>query len=517
MPRRISASPAPNSENQPLLENEAQPEIEPSGPIESTYYVFYRSGLLVLLALAIIWLLLLVVDMFVSVGLDSVLGSGFENLYFTLISIASFVLSIMFYKVPSPMDELFAKITAGLLAIDMIIVLTVEHLRRQLGPFTMCITFGGAIVSFLLGAYSNEFVYWNKRAARDQAVAESNLRRNETVTVGGFRQRMLAFLDSTARLLLMAIVLVASIGLCIDGIDGQLTPLGDIVTVGSELNGRWYAPRIHVACTPAGKEGPVVIAEAGETSAEEFSTWVLAAEKIKMVCYWDRPGYGFSENAPSPSNMATITSFLSAGLEEVLPSFRNESLVLVAHGVGGLYARVFAAQHPEQIAGIMLVDALHEEQFYRGTAWYTGLGHFIKGLWDAAGVNKILGVIFGQNSEDRIYGLFEGQETRLQKSLLQQQVSASRRSKLDIDLATSSLPRDTPLLVVSAKDHKNRQWFQYQRRLLKLTDDVLAWKLLEGPHAIWRNKRSARELAKLLTYFVRYGADPPTDPPLLEE
>lgn len=507
MPRRISASPS-TPESQPLLQDPPQPN-EANVEQTTNYFSYFRFGLLILLFFAIVWSLILLVDMFVSVGLDSHLGSGFENLYFSLIGIASLTLSILFYRVPSHMDEVFGKITAGLLALDMVVILAVEHLRRQLGPFTLCLTFGGAIVTFLLGAYSNEVIYWKKQTARDQAVAESSLRRDERGTFGGFRHFLLSFIDSSARAVLLLVVLVASIGLYIDGFDGQLTPLGDLVTVGSELNGRFYSPRIHISCTPAGKDGPIVIAEAGETSAEEFSNWILAAEKIKAVCYWDRPGHGFSENVPSPANMATITSFLTAALELEVPDFRNQSVVLVAHGVGGLYSRVFASHHPEQVIGIMLVDALHEEQFYRKQTWYSGLGHFIKGLWDASGVNKVLGVLFGQDSQDRIYGLFEGQETRLQRSLLQQQVSASRRTKVDIDLATSSLPRDTPLLVVSAKDHKDKQWFQYQRRLLKLTDDVLAWKLLEGPHEIWRNRRSARELTKLLTNFVRYGTDPP--------
>ena len=39
--------------------------------------------------------------------------------------------------------------------------------------------------------------------------------------------------------------------------------------------------------------------------------------------------------------------------------------VLVGHSVGGLYVRLYAHEHPDQVAGMVLVDTTHEEQFMR--------------------------------------------------------------------------------------------------------------------------------------------------------
>ena len=39
--------------------------------------------------------------------------------------------------------------------------------------------------------------------------------------------------------------------------------------------------------------------------------------------------------------------------------------VLVGHSVGGLFARLYASRYPDQVAGLVLVDASHEEQEVR--------------------------------------------------------------------------------------------------------------------------------------------------------
>jgi len=42
--------------------------------------------------------------------------------------------------------------------------------------------------------------------------------------------------------------------------------------------------------------------------------------------------------------------------------------VLVAHSLGGLIVRIYAAQHPEQTAGIVFVDAINE-RFGQSRGW----------------------------------------------------------------------------------------------------------------------------------------------------
>ena len=39
--------------------------------------------------------------------------------------------------------------------------------------------------------------------------------------------------------------------------------------------------------------------------------------------------------------------------------------VLVGHSFGGLYTRLYAAQHPDEVAGMVLLDASHPDQWTR--------------------------------------------------------------------------------------------------------------------------------------------------------
>jgi len=43
--------------------------------------------------------------------------------------------------------------------------------------------------------------------------------------------------------------------------------------------------------------------------------------------------------------------------------------VLVGHSTGGSYAMTYAAQHPEQVAGLVLLDSSSPERFIRMPAF----------------------------------------------------------------------------------------------------------------------------------------------------
>jgi pimeloyl-ACP methyl ester carboxylesterase len=75
------------------------------------------------------------------------------------------------------------------------------------------------------------------------------------------------------------------------------------------------------------------------------------------VCAYDRAGLGWSEPGPlprSPQQFADELHLLltNAGVEG--------PYVLVVHSISGKTARLFASQHPNDVAGMVLVDARHE-------------------------------------------------------------------------------------------------------------------------------------------------------------
>jgi len=84
------------------------------------------------------------------------------------------------------------------------------------------------------------------------------------------------------------------------------------------------------------------------------------------VCAYDRAGMGWSEMGPEPRDAKQISSELHALLTK---AGIEGPYVLVGHSFGGLYTQTYAAQYPDEVAGVSLVESSHPEQFtYQGVA-----------------------------------------------------------------------------------------------------------------------------------------------------
>ena len=75
---------------------------------------------------------------------------------------------------------------------------------------------------------------------------------------------------------------------------------------------------------------------------------------------YNRPGYGSSHAVSTPRDGLHI-------IEELRLLLRSNGLkppyVLVGHSLGGLYMQLFARRYPEEVAGLVLVDSTHPNQF----------------------------------------------------------------------------------------------------------------------------------------------------------
>ena len=80
------------------------------------------------------------------------------------------------------------------------------------------------------------------------------------------------------------------------------------------------------------------------------------------TCWYDRAGYGWSDPGPSPRTGGAVASDLHALLKAaaVPPPY-----VLVGASGAGFPVRVFAGSHLNDVAGVVLVDAVHEDQYQR--------------------------------------------------------------------------------------------------------------------------------------------------------
>ena len=107
---------------------------------------------------------------------------------------------------------------------------------------------------------------------------------------------------------------------------------------------------------------PTVVLEAGlDASAAPWSGIIPAVASFSRVVSYDRPNTtaSASDPAPIPRTAADIVTDLHAVLDAAeVPG----PYVLVGHSVGGLFARLYASHYPEEVAGLVLVDASHEDQ-----------------------------------------------------------------------------------------------------------------------------------------------------------
>ena len=80
------------------------------------------------------------------------------------------------------------------------------------------------------------------------------------------------------------------------------------------------------------------------------------ARDARVVTY-SRAGHGTSEARPEPRTIAQNTNELEQliAASKLAPPF-----ILVGHSYGGLLVRAYAARHPEQVAGMVLVDPSDE-------------------------------------------------------------------------------------------------------------------------------------------------------------
>lgn len=119
--------------------------------------------------------------------------------------------------------------------------------------------------------------------------------------------------------------------------------------------------RLRIDCTGAGS--PVVVLEAGlYHSGRVWRDVQEEASTFTRVCSYDRAGVGNSDYSPLPRTAATAAGELAALLDKAGVA---GPYILVGHSFGGHIVRLFAARWPEKVAGLVLVDASHEDQYQR--------------------------------------------------------------------------------------------------------------------------------------------------------
>lgn len=117
--------------------------------------------------------------------------------------------------------------------------------------------------------------------------------------------------------------------------------------------------KLHLRCLGEHERGkPMVILESGHGLwSSSWNPIIEETAQFTRVCAYDRAGYGWSERSSRPHTPQQVATELHALL---MNAGESGPYVLVGHSLGGLFTRQYFTQYPEEVAGMVLVDALPE-------------------------------------------------------------------------------------------------------------------------------------------------------------
>jgi pimeloyl-ACP methyl ester carboxylesterase len=119
--------------------------------------------------------------------------------------------------------------------------------------------------------------------------------------------------------------------------------------------------RLHISCVGAGSPTVILLHGNCGTSQDWYGVQPAIATTTR-VCAYDRAGMGWSDAGPGSRDAQQI-------VHELHTLLTNAGIagpyVLVGHSFGGLYTRVYADEYPDEVTGMVLVDASHPNMWAR--------------------------------------------------------------------------------------------------------------------------------------------------------
>ena len=157
--------------------------------------------------------------------------------------------------------------------------------------------------------------------------------------------------------LLVLLIVLAAAGLIYESsartkeLSGVSAP-GQLVDVGGH--------KLHIVCRGEKTAGqPTVILEAGAGAwSIHWHAIQRQAAQLARVCAYDRAGFGWSDAGPPPRDGERIVAELHALLAG---SGESGPYLLVGASRGGQYIRLYRDAYPEEVMGLVLVDAEPED------------------------------------------------------------------------------------------------------------------------------------------------------------
>jgi pimeloyl-ACP methyl ester carboxylesterase len=259
------------------------------------------------------------------------------------------------------------------------------------------------------------------------------------------------------------------------GDDARFPPPGQLVNV----DGR----QMHIHCI--GEGSPTIIFESGFGGwSDSWSEVQPAVGTFTRACSYDQAGLGWSASSSQPRTQEQIAVELHPLLAtaNIQPPY-----ILVGHSLGGKSIRLFTAQHPEEVAGLVFIDARHEsveltnrtaDQITEDQAAFEATLNLYR-ILRQTGVARLFAVPLARMTDpslknlpdELVYreGMFAVRETRLQTLMNESQKSTVN----DDQLRSAQLPADLPVFVLTADSSLQglATWEMGQRNLVALSSN----------------------------------------------
>ena len=242
-------------------------------------------------------------------------------------------------------------------------------------------------------------------------------------------------------------------------------PPGNLIDVGGF--------KMHIHCE--GEGSPIVILEAMSGGTSAYWGWIQPeVAKEAKVCVYDRAGFGWSESDPeSPTLARTVRN-----LHTLLVNANIEGpYILVGHSLGGIYVRQFAADYPDEVIGMVLVDEANPLQFERYPELFKDGDDYLRisGSFPTLARLGAFHLYFALGGEMDFADLPQSQRSEVKGFWSSPEYFVARRAEMKAgheiwaDALRLKKLGDLPLMVISRGLGLDHDWTKYQNDLATLS------------------------------------------------